>query len=91
MADREGLSGNLLLRAFQLANPINEVRKDTGVVVVANSRNERIQIGDDISVVISDIRGGKVLIGIEAPRHVRVQRDEIAGRDNRDDRQESAA
>ena len=62
------------------------------MLVLTRKIGERIQIGDDISVVISDIRGGKVLVGIEAPRNVRVVRNEIAGCDSGfDARQEPAA
>ncbi len=34
-------------------------------------------IGDDIEIVIVDIRGDKVRIGVEAPRDVAVHRQEV--------------
>ncbi len=34
-------------------------------------------IGDDVSVTVLDVKGGQIRIGINAPRHVAVHREEI--------------
>lgn len=47
------------------------------MLVLSRRQFERIRIGDDIVVEIADIHGKKVLVGIEAPQHVRVSREEI--------------
>lgn len=47
------------------------------MLVLSRRKNQRIRIGDGITLVICDVRGDKVRIGIEAPPHVRVDREEI--------------
>lgn len=47
------------------------------MLILSRQRNERIMIGDNIIVQVVDIRGGKVRIGIEAPRELAVHREEI--------------
>lgn len=47
------------------------------MLVLSRRRDERIMIGDDIIVTVVDIHGDKVRIGIEAPRDIRVHREEI--------------
>ncbi len=34
-------------------------------------------IGDDIRITVVDIRGDKVRLGIDAPRHIQVHRQEV--------------
>lgn len=46
------------------------------MLVLSRMKNERIYIGDDIEVVVVEIRGDRVRIGIDAPRHVHVVRDD---------------
>jgi carbon storage regulator len=50
-----------------------------GVTVLVLSRkiNQRIMIGDDIEIVVVDIRGEQVQIGIKAPRDIPVHRLEV--------------
>jgi len=36
--------------------------------------NESIQIGADCMVTVQEIRGGRVILAVEAPRDVRIQR-----------------
>jgi carbon storage regulator len=47
------------------------------VLVLSRKKNESIVINDDITIVIVEIRGDKVRLGIEAPKHVPVHRKEV--------------
>jgi carbon storage regulator len=47
------------------------------VLSLARRPGQKIRIGEDIVLVIREIRGRQVKIGIEAPAHVRVLREEI--------------
>ncbi len=47
------------------------------MLVLSRKRNESIVINNDITVVIVDIRGDKVRLGIEAPNNVSVHRKEV--------------
>lgn len=47
------------------------------MLVLSRKKHEAIKIGDDITVSIVEIRGDKVRLGIEAPKHVPVHRQEI--------------
>jgi carbon storage regulator len=47
------------------------------MLVLSRHKNESIMIGDDIVLTIVDIRGDKVRVGIEAPKHVGVHRQEV--------------
>ncbi|MCB1168290.1 MAG: carbon storage regulator CsrA [Leptospiraceae bacterium] len=47
------------------------------MLVLARKINESIMIGDDIEVVVVDIKGDQVKLGIRAPRNVAIHRTEI--------------
>lgn len=47
------------------------------MLVLSRKRNEVIRINDDICVTVVEIRGDKVRLGIEAPSHVSVHRQEV--------------
>ena len=47
------------------------------MLVLSRKKNERIMIGDDIILMIVEIRGDKIKIGIEAPASVAVDREEV--------------
>ncbi|HEV3343070.1 MAG TPA: carbon storage regulator CsrA [Pirellulales bacterium] len=47
------------------------------MLVLSRKRDEAIRIGDDITLVVLDIRGHKVRLGIEAPPDVFVHRQEV--------------
>jgi len=47
------------------------------MLVLSRYKNESIMIGQDVEIVIVDVRDGKVRLGINAPRHIPVHRKEI--------------
>lgn len=47
------------------------------MLVLSRHRDESIMIGDDVVVTIVDIRGDKVRLGIDAPQHIPVHRQEV--------------
>ena len=48
------------------------------MLVLTRKSAETIQIGDDIVIKVISTGRGSVKIGIDAPRHVRVMRGEVA-------------
>ena len=54
-------------------------RKDIIMLVLTRASGERLVIGDDgdITLTILDVRGNQVRLGIEAPKHISVHREEI--------------
>ena len=47
------------------------------MLVLTRKKNESIIIGDSISIMVTEIRGDKVRLGIDAPREVPVHRQEV--------------
>lgn len=47
------------------------------MLVLSRKKDERIQVGDNIFVTVVEVRGDKVRLGIEAPREVKVMREEL--------------
>lgn len=47
------------------------------MLVLSRKKDERIIIGDQITVMVIEIRGDKVRLGIEAPKEVSVHRQEV--------------
>ncbi len=47
------------------------------MLVLSRKKNESIIIRDDIRVMVIEIRGDKVRLGIEAPQDVPVHRSEV--------------
>lgn len=52
------------------------------MLVLTRKIGETIVIGDDIKIKIVEIKGKQVRIGIEAPRNVEVNREEIYNQKN---------
>jgi carbon storage regulator len=44
---------------------------------ITRRRGERIVVGDNVFVTVMDVSGGTVRLGIDAPRSIRVYREEI--------------
>ncbi len=47
------------------------------MLVLSRKKDERIMIGDNISLMVVDIRGDKVRLGIDAPSDISVHRSEV--------------
>lgn len=47
------------------------------MLVLTRKAEEGIIIGDDIKITIIDVKGNSIRIGIDAPRHMKVHRQEV--------------
>ena len=47
------------------------------MLVLSRKKNESIVINNDITIVVVEIRGDKVRLGVEAPKEVPVHRQEV--------------
>jgi carbon storage regulator len=47
------------------------------MLVLSRQKDESIMIGDNVEVIIVDVRGDKVRLGITAPKDVSVHRREV--------------
>ena len=54
------------------------------MLVLSRRADESLYIGDDIKITVLDIRGGQVRIGITAPDTIKVHREEVYQRINKD-------
>lgn len=61
------------------------------MLVLSRQKNESIMIGEGVTIVVVDIRGDKVRLGIEAPKETSVHRREVYDAIRRQDQQAKAA
>ena len=47
------------------------------MLILTRRVNEKLMVGDDVTVTVLSISGNQVRIGVTAPRHVPVHREEI--------------
>lgn len=47
------------------------------MLILARNVGETIVIGDDVKVVVMDVKGSQIKLGIDAPKDVTVNREEI--------------
>ena len=50
------------------------------MLILSRRENESIIIGDEITITVLSVKGKQVRIGIKAPDHVAVHREEIYAR-----------
>ncbi|MCM2369458.1 carbon storage regulator CsrA [Aporhodopirellula aestuarii] len=55
------------------------------MLVLSRKTDESIVINENVTVVILSVQGGKVRLGIEAPKEVPIMRQEIANNANQND------
>ena len=48
------------------------------MLVLSRKKDESILIAGNIRIVVVEVRGDKVRLGIEAPREITVHREEVA-------------
>lgn len=56
------------------------------MLVLSRKTDESIRIGRDVEIMVVEIRGDKVRLGVNAPSHVPVHRSEVADAIERDGR-----
>jgi carbon storage regulator len=54
------------------------------MLVLSRKTDESMFIGDDIKITVLDIRGGQVRLGITAPDSIKVHREEVYQRIQKD-------
>ena len=47
------------------------------MLVLSRKQGQQIQISDDVTITITQIKGNQVRLGIEAPRDVAIRRGEL--------------
>jgi len=47
------------------------------MLILTRSIGKTIRIGDDIEIVILQVKGNQVRVGVTAPAHITVHRDEV--------------
>ncbi len=60
-------------RAFFLTR----IAKEGPMLILTRKKDEAIRLGEDIRIVLVQIKGGQVRIGIECPSTLRVLREEL--------------
>ena len=60
------------------------------MLVLSRKKNESIIINNDITIVVVEIRGDKVRLGVEAPKEIPVHRREVYDAIRRNEQQEKA-
>ncbi len=61
------------------------------MLVLSRKKNESIVINNDITIVVVEIRGDKVRLGVEAPKEVPVHRREVYDAIQRNSRADDGA
>ncbi|USN53079.1 MAG: carbon storage regulator CsrA [Candidatus Nomurabacteria bacterium] len=50
------------------------------MLILTRKLGENIRVGDRVKIIILDVKGGQVKIGVDAPKNVAVHREEIYDR-----------
>jgi carbon storage regulator len=49
----------------------------TGMLILTRRVGEALMVGDEVTVTVLGVKGNQVRIGVNAPKHVSVHREEI--------------
>ena len=60
------------------------------MLILTRRVGETVVIGDDVTVTVLGVKGNQVRLGVNAPREVSVQREEIFERIKKEQEQEQA-
>ena len=52
-------------------------RRQGKKLLIARNVGDKVHIGESVSVLLAETAGSKVFFGIDAPRHIRVMREEL--------------
>jgi carbon storage regulator len=58
----------------------HRAKKERAVLILTRRVGEVITIGDEFKVTVVGVNGNQVRVGVTAPKHVAVDREEIAER-----------
>jgi carbon storage regulator len=58
------------------------------MLILTRRVGETVMIGDDVTITVLGVKGNQVRVGINAPKHVAVHREEIYERIKREQRGE---
>lgn len=50
------------------------------MLILTRKIGESLMVGDDVTISVLGVKGNQVRIGIDAPKHVQVHREEIYNR-----------
>jgi carbon storage regulator len=71
-------AGRDIPRAYEgYGVPAHHNKETSAMLVLSRKKDEKIIIGDNITIMVVDIQGDKVRLGIDAPREVTVHREEV--------------
>lgn len=72
-----GLCRIMAVRKVEQQSFTKKIDQGLDMLVLSRKKDEKIVIGDSITLMVIEIRGDKVRLGIEAPRDVTVHREEV--------------
>lgn len=61
------------------------------MLILTRRVGETVMIGDDVTITVLGVKGNQVRVGINAPKHVAVHREEIYERIKREQQSDEAA
>ena len=70
-------NGSFFLLCFSRAPELGRLTTDGFMLVHSRKKDESVVINDSIRIVVVEIRGDKVRLGVEAPKEVPVHRSEV--------------
>jgi carbon storage regulator len=61
------------------------------MLILTRRVGETVMIGDDVTITVLGVKGNQVRVGINAPKHVAVHREEIYERIKREQQSDEVA